>query len=174
MAKVYTKTGDKGMTTLFGGSKIRKTSPRVNAYGAIDEANAFIGVAAVYMQNDDLESLLRICQSKLFIIGAEIASDERGKKLLKEKITQKDIKQLETLIDVFQEKIPEKFQFQIPGNTVRSAHLHVARTQVRKAERFVIGIKDDARVSQEVLVYLNRLSDFLFVLSRIVDETKLF
>ena len=95
MAKVYTKTGDKGSTTLYGGSKVKKSSHRVEAYGAVDEANSFIGVAACCINNEELRDLLRICQNKLFIIGAELASDERGKRMLKERITTNDAEQLE-------------------------------------------------------------------------------
>lgn len=174
MAKVYTKTGDKGTTTLYGGSKIKKSSHRVEAYGAVDEANSFIGVAACYIENEELQNLLRICQKKLFIIGAELASDERGKKMLKERITPKDSEQLEKLIDAFSTGFANSAQFQLPGKTVRSAHIHVARAAVRRAERRIFQIKDEARVSNEVVIYMNRLSDFLFILTRVVDEMEMF
>lgn len=174
MAKVYTKTGDKGMTTLYGGSKVKKSSNRVNAYGAVDEANSFIGLAAAQIGNEDLEAVLRICQQKLFIIGAELASDDRGRRMLKDKITASDAEQLETLIDAFTARLPESREFLVPGQSVKSACLHVARSTVRRAERLMVGIKEEARVSQDTLIYMNRLSDFLFILTRVVDELDIF
>lgn len=174
MAKIYTKTGDAGMTTLYGGSKVKKSSKRVNAYGAIDEANCAIGLAAVHMENEDLEAVLRLCQQKLFIISAEIASDERGRRKLTEKISDNDTKQIETLIDAFSAKLPESRTFQIPGQTKRSAYLHVARATLRKAERLVVDVNTEARLSTTILAYLNRLSDLLFIMTRVVDELDLF
>lgn len=174
MAKVYTKTGDKGTTTLYGGAKVKKSSPRVEAYGAVDEANTFIGVAACYINNEELQDLLRICQNKLFIIGAELASDERGKRMLKERISAADTGQLEKLIDAFSVGLEDSSQFQLPGKTVRSAYLHVARAAVRRAERRIFAVKEEARVSKDVVVYMNRLSDFLFIMTRVVDEMEMF
>lgn len=174
MAKVYTKTGDKGMTTLYGGSKVKKSSNRVNAYGAVDEANTFIGLAAVKIENADLEAVLHLCQQKLFIIGAELASDDRGRKMLKEKITANDAVQLENLIDAFSARLSESREFQVPGQSAKSAYLHIARATVRRAERLMVGIKEEARISQDVLIYMNRLSDFLFILTRVVDELDIF
>lgn len=174
MAKIYTKTGDKGMTTLYGGSKVKKSSKRVGAYGAVDEANSFIGLAAAQIRNEDLEAILRICQEKLFTIGAELASDDRGRRMLEVTITPNDALQLETLIDALVSKLPMSKGFQVPGKSVRSAYLHVARTMVRKAERLIVGVKEEARVSQDVLIYMNRLSDFLFILARVVDELGVF
>ncbi len=174
MAKVYTKTGDKGSTTLYGGSKVKKSSHRVEAYGAVDEANSFIGVAACCINNEELRDLLRICQNKLFIIGAELASDERGKRMLKERITINDAEQLEKLIDAFSIGLESSRQFQLPGKTVRSAHLHVARAAVRRAERRIFAVKEEAGVSNEVVIYMNRLSDFLFIMTRVVDEMEMF
>lgn len=170
MAKIYTKTGDKGTTILYGGSKVKKSSNRVSAYGAVDEANSFIGLAAAQIGNGDLEAVLRVCQQKLFVIGAQLASDDRGRRMLKEFIAPSDAAQLEKLMDAFSERLPESKEFQIPGTSVRSAHLHVARSAVRRAERLIVGIKEEARVSQDILIYMNRLSDFLFLLARAVDE----
>lgn len=170
MAKVYTKTGDKGMTTLYGGTKVKKSSKRVNAYGAVDEANTFIGLAAVYVENKDLEAILRLCQQKLFVLGAELASDDRGRRKLEERIVAQDATNLERLIDGFTEILPESREFQLPGQTLRSAYLHVARAAVRKAERLMVEVRDEARISQEAMIYMNRLSDFLFILTRVVDE----
>lgn len=174
MVKIYTKTGDKGMTTLYGGSKVRKSSKRVDAYGTVDEANSFIGLAAVQLRDENLKKLLRICQQNLFLIGAELAADERGRRKLSQKINLQDSKQLELLIDAFSEKLPELKNFRVPGESRESAYLHLARTAVRRAERRVVEIKEEVRVSAEILIYINRLSDFLFVLARVVDEVDIF
>lgn len=168
--KVYTKGGDKGMTTLFGGTKLSKSSDRVCMYGAVDEANAAIGLAAAVLENKAFADFLRLCQKKLLVIGAELASDERGKRLLKEHITEQDIQALEQVIDGIQEQLTPKSEFTVPGLSVQSATLHVARTQVRAAERQIVSLIDRYSISGNILIYMNRLSDFLFVVSRAVDE----
>jgi len=170
MGKIYTKGGDKGSTSLYGGTRIKKSSARVAAYGAVDEANAAIGVAAAYIGSAELEELLRLCQRKLFLIGADLASDDRGRGRLKERIAERDAVLLETAIDAFSEKLPPNTQFIVPGRSVRSACLHVARTAVRRAERCIVGVREEARVTAEILIFMNRLSDLLFIMSRVVDE----
>ena len=111
---------------------------------------------------------------QIVYIGAELASDERGKRMLKERITTNDAEQLEKLIDAFSIGLESSRQFQLPGKTVRSAHLHVARAAVRRAERRIFAVKEEARVSNDVVVYMNRLSDFLFIMTRVVDEMEMF
>lgn len=174
MGKIYTKGGDKGMTSLYGGTRVRKSCARVGAYGAVDEANAAIGLAAVYIGVSELEDLLRLCQEKLFLVSAELASDERGKRMLKETITGRDAELLERSIDVFAEKLAPNTKFTIPGQTVRSAYLHMARTLTRRAERAILAIGAEARVNPDIVIFMNRLSDLLFILSRAVDELDIF
>lgn len=172
--KIYTKTGDAGSTTLYGGSKVKKSSSRVCAYGAVDEANSFIGLAAVYMPAEEMRELLRLCQQKLFILSAELASDEAGSRKLKQKITPEDVLPLEKVIDALYAGLRPNHQFVIPGQTKGSAYLHVARTMVRRAEREIISLREREPVSSHILVYMNRLSDLLYAMSRAADEYTIF
>ena len=174
MSKIYTKVGDRGNTTLFGGSTIRKADHRVEAYGAVDEANSMIGLAAVFAGNQVIADLLRLCQKKLFIVGAELASDERGKRSLSEHISKEDVQLLEQSIDAFCQALPQNLKFIVPGRSRASAYLHVARTTVRRAERNIVAIMAPAHVNPNIIVFMNRLSDLLFVLSRTVDEVDAF
>lgn len=172
MPRIYTKTGDQGDTTLFGGAKIRKSDPRVAAYGTVDEANAAIGMAAVSMEGGGIERLLRGCQKMLFVVGGELASDAAGLAKLARTVTEQDVRELENAIDDYAAQLPESFSFVMPGQSRQSAALHVARTVARRAERLIVELMDAQEVNPAILVYMNRLSDLLFVLSRFVDEVK--
>lgn len=170
MGKVYTKTGDDGTTSLYGGSRIGKDSLRVGAYGNIDAANVSIGLAKAHINNPIYRDLLEVCQLKLFEIAAEVSSDEKGKKKLQGKIKEKDIAFLEEAIDVLSKDLEERNFFSIPGHSKKSAFLHMARVDVRQGERGLVELSRTDEVSAYNLKYLNRLSDLLFVLSRMVDE----
>ncbi|HIU25974.1 MAG TPA: cob(I)yrinic acid a,c-diamide adenosyltransferase [Candidatus Copromorpha excrementigallinarum] len=172
MVKVYTKTGDKGQTTLYGGKKVSKADMQVEAYGAVDEANAAVGLAVNYSENQAIADLLRLCQSKLIIMSSELASDSRGRQRLKEKINMEDVALLEKAIDVFSEAVEQSSEFTIQGLTKASAYMHVARTAVRRAERAVVRLKTRTPFNEEILMYLNRLSDLLFVISRYEDTVE--
>ena len=172
--KIYTKTGDSGMTTLFGGSKVKKSSPRVCAYGTADEANSFIGLAENYMPSEPFADLLRICQRKLIVLSSELAADQRGRAKLSQTVGPEDTQQLEKVIDVLSSGLAPNREFLVPGQSKGSAYLHVARTQVRRAERAIMAIKDAEYVSPHVMSYMNRLSDLLFIMSRAVDEYYIF
>ena len=174
MAKIYTKGGDKGQTSLYGGTRISKANPKVEAYGAVDEANASIGLAAVHIGNDAVRDLLRLCQKKLVVMGAELAADQKGKRMLKETITEADVKALESAIDVFQDALPNNKEFVVPGLSEASAYLHMARAVVRRAERRIIAARVNVQSNPQIVIYMNRLSDLLFVLSRSVDELDVF
>lgn len=170
MSKIYTKTGDKGETGLFGGSRVKKSSRRVNAYGAVDQSNASIGVATNFMKAEILVKTLRVIQDKLFVLGGELASDERGIGLLKIRVGKEDILFLEKVIDEITRSLTDKPYFVIPGKTMGSAFLHVARTQVRFAEREILSLMEEENVSEDILQYMNRLSDTLYAMSRYEDE----
>ena len=172
--KIYTKTGDAGLTTLVGGSKVKKSSLRVCAYGTVDEANSFIGLAANYMPAEPFAELLRMCQQKLIILSSELASDQRGRAKLTQTISPEDAQLLEHVIDALSSRLAPNREFLVPGQSKGSAYLHVARTQVRRAERAIVAIKDTEYVSPNVMIYMNRLSDLLFVMSRAVDEYQIF
>jgi len=170
MSKIYTKTGDKGETGLFGGSRVKKSSRRVNAYGAVDQSNAALGVAANFMRENALIDVVRVIQDKLFVVGGELASDQKGIEKLKIRVGKNDIEFLEKVIDEVSKSLTDKPYFVIPGKTKGSAFLHVARTQVRFAEREILSLMEEEEVSEDILKYMNRLSDTLYAMSRYEDE----
>jgi len=169
--KIYTRTGDDGTTGLVGGQRVRKTAPRVEAYGTVDEANSFIGLAALHAgEGSKVFAVLRAIQNDLFDVGADLATpiapDERPGAALR--ITAGQVERLERLIDEFNEPIPALTSFVLPGGTPLAAELHAARTVSRRAERAAVALLDaePAATSPEAIRYLNRLSDLLFVLAR--------
>ena len=163
--KIYTKTGDDGETTLYGGTRVAKDSLRVWCYGSVDEANCALGMAAVQIPYENIQLILRQIQQKLFILGAELASDAEGIGRLSTRITADDIAFLENVIDETMAEHGPITRFLIPGETVPSGLLHVARVTVRLAERYVTSLAKTEEISPLILAYLNRLSDALFALS---------
>ena len=169
--KIYTKTGDDGTTGLFGGGRIKKASARVEAYGTVDELNAAIGVARANKLASDTDDILGQVQVDLFTLGAELACvPGREAKLAMTLLDREDIARLEAAIDASEEGLAALTQFVLPGGSAQASSLHVARTVCRRAERGVLGM-DDAPAREEVVIYLNRLSDLLFVLARRANHT---
>jgi cob(I)alamin adenosyltransferase len=169
--KIYTRTGDDGSTSLATGEKVAKYNVRVAAYGAVDEANAAIGVARLHCGDDALlDQILNRLQNDLFDLGADLATPERDKPLAWEalRILPAQVTRLETEIDAINEAIPPLDSFVLPGGTPLSAYLHVARTITRRAERDMASLKDTQgeNVSDAAMHYINRVSDLLFVASR--------
>lgn len=169
--KIYTRTGDKGTTSLIYGERVSKNDLRVEAYGTCDEANSFIGLAlthiqqATYSEKDEIIQILRKIQTTLFHVGAELATPT-GKEV-KWKLTEEDIRELESVIDAWDQQLPQLTNFILPGGGEAGAVLHIARTIVRRAERRAVAIGDE--VNPLVSSYLNRLSDFLFVAARFIN-----
>jgi len=164
MNKIYTKTGDQGITHLGAGKKAAKDSPRVNACGAIDELNAFLGLARVYINNNILlERLLRI-QHELIKLNSQLALASE-----KEMITMQNLQNLEQEIDEMNSSLPPLTEFIPPGGNLIAAHLHVARTVCRRAERALILLSKLEDLDKELIPYLNRLSDWLFVAARLAN-----
>ncbi len=170
MASVYTKTGDNGETGLLGGSRVQKDDTRVSCYGTLDEANSMIGLAYSMIEDNEIRIILRLVQKNLFTLGAELASDCKGKSLLNESIQKKDINHMEEIIDKYMLKIGQQKEFIIPGKTTASAALHVSRTIIRRAERLMMALKKEHELRVEIFQYINRLSDLLFVLARVESE----
>ncbi|MCR1898389.1 cob(I)yrinic acid a,c-diamide adenosyltransferase [Irregularibacter muris] len=170
MSKVYTRTGDKGDTSLFGGARVKKSSQRVHAYGAVDQANSAIGIAVNYLTHKTLIKVVRTIQEKLFVVGGELASDPKGIERLRVRIQAEDVKFLEGIVDEIAKSLEDKNYFVLPGKTKASAFLHSARTQVRFAEREIITLMEEEEVNLCILEFINRLSDVLYVLSRYEDE----
>ncbi|MGZ3477300.1 MAG: cob(I)yrinic acid a,c-diamide adenosyltransferase [Polyangiales bacterium] len=166
--KIYTRTGDDGTTGLYGGSRVKKDSLRVEAYGTVDEANAAIGRARSALENKgEIDAVLLPIQSDLFVLGSELATPAgKEEKLRMTLISAADGERLERAIDAGEEGLPELRSFVLPGGTPAAAELHFARCVVRRAERLVITLGDSEPVRRELVIYLNRLSDLLFTLAR--------
>ncbi len=171
--KIYTKTGDKGQTRLATGEPVHKWHPRVAAYGTVDEVNAALGVAALSASGAHLEAIKRV-QNDLFDLGADLATPDRGQKLEWDalRITAAQVDRLEAEIDALNADIPPLDSFILPGGSTLAAHLHVARTLCRRAERDIarLAAMETEIVSAEALAYANRLSDWLFVLGRAANQ----
>lgn len=171
--KIYTRTGDGGKTRLSTGEPVDKWHPRVTAYGTVDETNAALGVAALEAEGDLYEAIRRI-QNDLFDLGADLATPDRGKKLEWEplRIVQAQVDRLEREIDEMNALLSPLDSFILPGGTPLAAHLHVARTLCRRAERQIaeLAALEDEIVSAPALAYANRLSDWLFVAGRIANS----
>ncbi|MEM6534694.1 MAG: cob(I)yrinic acid a,c-diamide adenosyltransferase [Pseudomonadota bacterium] len=167
--KIYTKAGDKGATRLSTGQPVDKWHPRVAAYGTVDEVNAALGVAALHADGEMLAALRRI-QNDLFDLGADLATPDRGEDLGWEplRVTAAQTARLEAEIDTMNDPIPALDSFILPGGQPLAAHLHVARTLARRAERLIaeLAAADGETVSTAALIYANRLSDWLFVAGR--------
>ena len=165
--RIYTKTGDTGETGLVGGSRVSKDHVRVEAYGDVDELNAVIGQARSLGSDPELDAFLAFSQSVLFELGAELATPS-GKEQRSSGICQDDIEEAEKIIDKLQSELPPLKSFILPGGTPFAASLHLARTVCRRAERHaVMVVHAGEEVAQEPLIFLNRLSDALFVLARV-------
>ena len=169
--KIYTRTGDNGTTGLATGERVQKWDLRVEAYGAVDEANAAIGIARLHAASDlDLDAMLARIQNDMFDLGADLATPERDKPLgwTPLRIVDAQVTRLEGEIDAMNAAIPPLDSFVLPGGSPLSAHLHLARTMARRAERLIaqLAATPDEKVSEPALAYANRLSDFLFVAAR--------
>jgi len=159
--KIYTKTGDKGQTSLIGGSRISKDDLRVECYGTIDEATSALGVAYAAITDEDMRKNIQALQGRMFILGAQLASDEKGLQLLKTKINEEDVASIEEMIDDYTSRNDLQKAFVTPGANMASAQLHVARAIIRRAERRMIALGCD----EILVVYVNRLSDVVFMMA---------
>ncbi|MEM4657865.1 MAG: cob(I)yrinic acid a,c-diamide adenosyltransferase [Candidatus Methanosuratincola sp.] len=171
ITKVYTKTGDNGETSLVGGKRVSKASARVEAYGEVDELNAVLGIARRESQDEEIRDLIRELQNDLFIIGADLASPPE---LPVPRITKERIGEIERTIDRFLEELEPLKEFILPGGSGGGAHLHLARCVSRRVERKVVKLMEEEHVGEEALIYLNRLSDLLFVMARIENKRSKF
>jgi cob(I)alamin adenosyltransferase len=169
--KIYTKTGDAGTTGLFGGARVEKDDERVEAYGTVDEVNAVLGTVRAAKPPTELDLLLESVQEDLFVVGAELATvPGKEDKLPMQLVSSEDCERLERAIDAMEAKLAPLKSFILPGGAPAAAALHHARTVCRRAERRVLRASRSGAVRPEVLVYLNRLSDFLFVAARQTNQ----
>jgi len=166
--KIYTKTGDKGETSLIGGVRVSKAHVRIEAYGTVDELNSYLGIIADLTHLPSRIDLIREIQDRLFTIGSDLASDPEKSRMKIPDLHESDIERLEQEIDIMNEVLPPLKSFILPGGNILASHCHVARCICRRAERYVVIIGENGPLNEKVLSYLNRLSDFLFVLSRMI------
>ena len=166
--KIYTKTGDKGETGLFGGERVSKNSFRIEAYGTIDELNAFIGLAIIEVSDKSVKDLLQKIQNWLFSIGADLATpdNEKTKKLNVFRTAEEYYLYIEKEIDKYESKLDALRNFILPGGTKGAALLHICRTITRRAERMVVALNSTVKIGNNIIIFLNRLSDLFFVLAR--------
>jgi cob(I)alamin adenosyltransferase len=169
--KIYTRTGDTGETALFDGTRVRKSDSRVAAYGDVDELNAWLGLVHAQGVDSDLAEMIVRIQRDLFALGSRLADPAHriAERVTKAAITPEDISRLEIWIDTLETELPALRRFVLPGGTASGASLHVARTICRRAERSMAVLEPD-RLEPELLVYVNRLSDLLFVMARAVNR----
>ncbi len=168
--KIYTKTGDKGDTSLFGGQRVPKDALRIEAYGTIDELNAVLGCALAENADSNLNEMLRQVQNQLFVLGADLATPHSTVEGTVRRIAAADSVVLEGFIDRCQTSLQPLNNFIIPGGSLTASFLHLARTVCRRAERIVVRLSRNEQIGEEVIVFLNRLSDLLFVLSRFMNQ----
>lgn len=170
LSRIYTRSGDKGKTSLGDGTRVGKHDPRVEAYGTVDEANAVIGLARLHA-GPDLMPLLQRVQNELFDLGADlctpqVADEAEGTRL---RVTQAQVDRLEAEIDAANAGLAPLSSFILPAGSPLSAHLHHARTVVRRAERLMVALAESEAVNSMAIIYVNRLSDLLFVLARVAN-----
>lgn len=161
--KIYTRTGDRGETSLFGGARVAKNDARIEAYGTVDELSSFIGVARAAWPSSPIDDQLHQAQIDLFEVGAHLASPGTSRF---SGVDVSRIEELERAIDLMTSELAPLTSFILPGGSLAAAHLHVSRTVCRRAERLVVALHDESIATQSTIAYLNRLSDYLFVAAR--------
>ncbi|WP_305982083.1 cob(I)yrinic acid a,c-diamide adenosyltransferase [Roseivirga thermotolerans] len=168
--KIYTKTGDTGTTSLLGGARVSKAHIRIEAYGTVDELNSYIGLLRDQPVNQNRKDLLKTIQDRLFTLGADLATEPGKDKVVKPDLFESDIDLLETEMDRMDEQLPALTSFVLPGGHQSVSFAHLARCVCRRAERICMALNDQEKVSPLVIKYLNRLSDYLFVLGRLMAQ----
>lgn len=164
---VYTRTGDKGLTSLVGGKRVSKTDPRIESYGTIDELNSFIGLLCTETNDPEDLKFLQFVQHKLFTIGSYLATDQENTELhIESKVTDETITRIEREIDKADSALPRMTNFILPGGSKGAALAHICRTVCRRAERCIYALDPAIEIDRNVLIFTNRLSDYLFVLAR--------
>ncbi|MBS1652061.1 MAG: cob(I)yrinic acid a,c-diamide adenosyltransferase [Bacteroidetes bacterium] len=168
--KIYTKTGDKGQTSLIGGTRLPKHHIRIEAYGTVDELNSYLGIVRDLCTDKETIAQLIEVQDRLFTIGSHLAADPVKNKMELPKVIEDDVKALENAIDKINAIVPEMKFFVLPGGHILISHTHVARCVCRRAERAVLRLAENEQVEEIIYKFLNRLSDYLFMLTRLFNH----
>ncbi len=170
--KIYTKTGDKGVTSLIGGAKVPKSHLRIESYGNVDELNSYIGLLSDYITDRDIKNILLRIQNNLFVIGSLLAQDDnKDIKMKLPGLYEKDITQLELQIDAMSEELPQLTNFILPGGHILVSCIHISRSICRRTERSCVLLQEQQLYVQPIIIqYLNRLSDYLFILARFIGK----
>ncbi len=168
--KIYTKTGDDGNTGLQGNYRISKSHPRISSYGAVDEANAALGIVLSNPLDDDMVKILTEIQNDLFLVGADLSNPSLND--IKNRVSLEMIEKLEQYIDKFELELPPLTNFILPGGDPSAAQLHYVRTVVRRAESLTVKLSEKDEINSNCIKYLNRLSDLFFVLGRLINKRK--
>ena len=168
--KIYTKFGDTGETALYGGTRISKDTLQIEAIGTVDELNAYIGYANTLIEESDISEILERVQNHLFSLGADLATPETHTKSSEIRITGDFTLEMESLIDTLSEELPPLTNFILPGGSNAGGLLHLARTVCRRSERCVVRLSKETEINPEIIICLNRLSDLLFVIARVVNN----
>ncbi len=170
--KIYTKTGDKGTTALFGGMRVAKDNLRIESYGTVDELNSILGVVLTSIEDDKLIETIRTIQNHLFNLGSDLATPILNNEKIShiERIDNNITEYLENKIDFFEAQLEPLTNFILPGGTKSAAFLHFARTVCRRAERLIVSLDNKEKINKNIVIYLNRLSDLLFVLARYSNQ----
>ncbi len=168
--KIYTKTGDDGTTGIQNGARISKTDSRIQAYGMVDEINSFLGIILSKLDEKDLVNLITKIQNDLFVVGSDLSNPDL--KNTQNRVNDEMIKKLEENIDNLEKKLPPITKFILPGGHEIAALVHVSRSITRRAEIFVISLSEKEKINNNCIIYLNRLSDLLFVIARTINQRK--
>ena len=168
--KIYTKTGDSGETGIQGNVRMSKSHPRIIAYGSVDEANATLGVVLSNDLDNELKEILVNLQNELFVVGADLSNPDTEDD--KNRVTSEMVKNLETLIDKYEQELEPLTNFILPGGQLPAAQIHFCRTIVRRAETQIVLLAESDKVNGECIRYMNRLSDLLFVLGRVLNKRR--
>lgn len=170
ITKVYTRTGDQGETSLVGGVRIKKSDKRIEAYGTVDELNAHLGMLATLMANDKEREFVIGIQNALFIVCTHLATDQSQTPLYPSAILpETEVKRLEQAVDRIMAELPEKQGFILPGGCAAACQAHICRTVCRRAERRIAALAETEKVGTEIILFVNRLSDYLFVLAKKIN-----